>query len=203
MPHMARDFDILDLKIGNRGFKMRIPVHQTLAAIDEALVVHIDKDLQHRVVETFVHREPVARPVTAGTKAFQLVDDGAAGLFFPFPDFFQKRLAAHFSAAGLLGAGKLALDHHLRGNPRMVLPGLPQRVMAAHPMPADQDILQRVVERVAHMQGTGDVRRRDHDAEGFSPRAGIRAGFERPGCLPFLRKRGFCRCGIEILVHRH
>jgi hypothetical protein len=49
----------------------------------------------------------------------------------------------------------------------MVEAGLPERVEAAHPVPAGQDVLQRVVEGMAHVQRAGDVRRRDHDAEGL------------------------------------
>ena len=51
MPHVAVNFDILDFQVGDRGFKMRVPVDQPLAAIDQALVIHIDKNLDHGVVE--------------------------------------------------------------------------------------------------------------------------------------------------------
>ena len=51
VPHVASHFDILDLKIGNRCFKMRIPVHQTLAAIDETFVIHLHEDLDHGIME--------------------------------------------------------------------------------------------------------------------------------------------------------
>ena len=61
MPHMPRHFDILDLQIGNRGFKLRVPVHQPLAAIDQALGVKIDKDLDHRVVEIALFPRRCAR----------------------------------------------------------------------------------------------------------------------------------------------
>lgn len=51
MPHMAGHFAVLDLKIGNRGLEMRVPVHQPLAAIDDALVIQIHEDADHGVVE--------------------------------------------------------------------------------------------------------------------------------------------------------
>jgi hypothetical protein len=51
-----------------------------------------------------------------------------------------------------LGFGQFALHDHLRGDARMVGARLPERVEAAHPVPADQHVLQRVVEGVAHMQ---------------------------------------------------
>ena len=96
VPHVARGLDILDLQIGNRGLEMRIPVHQPLAAIDEALVVHVDEDLDDGIVEIAVlalggtgragHGEGVARPVATGTKPLELFDDRAAGFNLLFPD---------------------------------------------------------------------------------------------------------------------
>ena len=51
MPHMARNLDILDLKVGNRRFKMRVPVDQSFATIDQTFFIHLNKDLDHRIVE--------------------------------------------------------------------------------------------------------------------------------------------------------
>jgi hypothetical protein len=73
-------------------------------------------------------------------------------LRLPLPDLLEEGLAAHLAAGGLALLGQLALDHHLRGDARMVGARLPERVEAAHPVPADQDVLQRVVEGVAHVQ---------------------------------------------------
>ena len=50
----------------------------------------------------------------------------------------------------------------------MIGAGKPQRVEAGHPLPAHDDVLQRVHERVADVQTPGDVRRRDDDGE-FRP----------------------------------
>ena len=41
----------------------------------------------------------------------------------------------------------------------------PQRGIALHALVADNDILQRFVQGVAHMELSGDVRGRDHDGE--------------------------------------
>ena len=48
----------------------------------------------------------------------------------------------------------------------MVITGHPQSVVAHHAVPADQDILQSVIQRMAHMQLTGDVRWGDNNTEG-------------------------------------
>ncbi len=70
----------------------------------------------------------------------------------PRPHALEERLAAHLAAAGLLALHQLPLDHHLRGDAGMVGARLPQHVLAAHALETAQDVLQRVVERMAHMQ---------------------------------------------------
>ena len=74
VPHVAVDFGVFDLEIGNCRFEMRIPVDQTFAAIDQALVIHVDKNADHGIVEIAVfftvrcsfgtrHREGRSRPI--------------------------------------------------------------------------------------------------------------------------------------------
>ena len=210
VPHMARGLDILDLEIGDGGFEMRVPIHQPLAAIDVALVIHIDEDLDHGVVEIpFLargrawcarHGEGLARPIARRPQPLELVDDGAARLLFPRPDMRQEFLAAHV-AAGFALFGEFTLDHHLRGDARMIGAGLPERVEAAHAVPADQHILQRVVEGMAHMQNARNIGRWDHDGIGFCPRLGIGARFETALGLP-LRGDACLGClRVKALVH--
>ncbi len=74
----------------------------------------------------------------------------------------DERLAAHLEPLDAVGEQPL-LDHRLGGDAGVVGAGHPQRLVALHPVVADQDVLQRVVERVAEVQRGGDVRRRDDD----------------------------------------
>ena len=192
---------------------MRIPVHKPLAAIDEALVVEIDKNLDHRVVEVAFltlggvrrtgHGEGLAGPVGRGTEALELTDDRAARFLLLFPDAQGKGVAPHVTAGRLPVRGHLALRDHLRGNARVVGARLPERVKAPHPVPAHHDILKRVVEGVAHMQAAGDVRRRDHHAERVLARLGIGTGAEGTGLFPGCGNAGFCRACIKGLFHGH
>ena len=211
-PHLAVHLDLLDLQVGNRGFEMRVPVHQPLAAIDEALVVHLHEDLDHRVVEIgavaglgvasrAAHGEGLARPVAGGAEALQLPDDGAARLDLLLPDAVQKRLAAHLAAGGFALGGHLAFGHHLRGDACVVRAGLPERVKAAHPVPAHQDILKRVVEGMAHVQAAGHIGRRDHDAERLVP-AGIGASGKSVRFFPFRGDPRLGLGGVKGLFHR-
>ena len=87
----------------------------------------------------------------------------------PFPDPLEELLAAHLAPAWLLALHQLALDHHLGRDAGVVGARLPEHVLAAHALEPAQDVLQRVVERMAHMQRAGDVRRRDDDEYGFAP----------------------------------
>ena len=89
-------------------------------------------------------------------------------------------LAAEVGALTAL-ALELALDHHLGGDAGMVGADHPQRVLALQPRVAGQDVLQRVVERVADMERAGDVGRRDDDRErlGLGP-----LGAEQPLLFP-------------------
>ena len=86
--------------------------------------------------------------------------------------------------------------------PAWSVPRLPERVEAAHAVPADQNILQRVVEGMAHVQHARHVGRWDHDAEGVIT-AGVGPGLEGPGGFPCLVKAGFSVFCVECLVECH
>ena len=157
VPHVARNFDVLDLEVGDRRLEAGMPVDQPLIAIDQTLVVEVDEHLgdraHHLVVGRAIcaEREPLAAPVGRGAEALQLVDDRAE-LFAP-----------HVATARQLPFHQLPLDDHLRGNAGMVRAGLPQHIAAAHAVEAGQDVLDRVVERVPDVQISRHVGRRDDD----------------------------------------
>jgi len=73
----------------------------------------------------------------------------------------------------------------------MVAAGHPAGVKTAHPGLSDQDILDRLIERMTHMEDPRNVRRGDHDRKG---RTAIRLAVEitaaEPVFVPFLFGRG-------------
>ena len=91
----------------------------------------------------------------------------------------HQLLAAEVVAGLLLLLAQAAFDHGLRGDAGVVGAGHPEGVVALHAPPADQHVLQGVVEGVAHVQGAGDVRRRDDDAERLAVRVGLGCGNSR------------------------
>ena len=175
---------------------MGVPVDQAFAAIDQALVVHIDKDLDDGVVEVAIltsrrtgragHGKGFAVPIGAGAQTLQLANNRAAGFDLLIPNARQELVPPHITARRLAILRHLALGHHLRGNARMVGAGLPKGVIPLHPVPAHQNILQRVVEGMAHVQAAGDIRRRDHHGKGRMPRLGIGPGGKGLGVQPKL-----------------
>ena len=75
------------------------------------------------------------------------------------------------------------LDLRLRGDPGVVGAERPLGAPAEHAVVADQAVLDRAVERVAHVQRAGHVRRRDRDREVLGRRA-LRRRVEQAGLEP-------------------
>ena len=96
---------------------------------------------------------------------------------------------------------KLTLDNHLRRDSRMISPGQPQDVVAAHSVPSHDDVMLGVIEHVAHVEHAGDIRRRDDDGERRFGGLGIggEAALLQPEIIPFvlngLRFVGFGNLG--------
>jgi hypothetical protein len=95
---------------------------------------------------------------------------------FPLPDALDQLVAAQIVPRLVFFSSQAAFDHRLRRDARVIGAGHPQRRTALHPLHADQDVLQRIVQRVAQMQRPGDVRRRDHDAKRLAVRLAARHG---------------------------
>ena len=82
-------------------------------------------------------------------------------------------LAPELGARHALG-GEALLDDRLGGDARVVGAADPQRLVAVHPARADEQVLDRVVEGVAHVQRARDVGRRHRDRVGRPVRVGVR-----------------------------
>ena len=187
-PHVAVFFLAGDLEVGDRGLQHRIPIDQALAAVDQALFVQAHEGLGDRGGGHRVHGEHAARPVAAGAEPAHLPLDGAAGLFLPGPDLLDEGVAAQRVAGFALALEhQVAADHHLGGDAGVVGAHLPQRAVTAHAVVADQRVLQGVLERVAHVQRAGDVRRRQQDGVGRA----VARGRERAAAFPLLVQAGF------------
>ena len=166
VPERTVAFLIFDLGVGDRRQAVRAPVDDALAAIDQPLVIEIDKHLAHSLVTALVHREALALPVAGRAHLLELLNDAAAELAFPLPRALQKAVAADVILRDALSFHCLD-DLRLGSDRRMIRAGQPEGIVPFHSAPADQDILQRIVKRVSHVKLSGDVGRRDHDGIRF------------------------------------
>ena len=175
----------------------RIPVDQPLVAIEQSLLGM--KRRRRRAVtalaEAGVHREPLVRPVHRAPQPAQLPRDLAAAFRLPVPDLRDEVLARQVGAL-LPHRRHLSLDHHLRRDAGVIGAHDPQRVLALQPGVANQDVLQRIVERVPDMERPGDVWRRVDDR----PWLGVRpVGVEQALPLPMRVPAAFDIGGVEGL----
>src|SRR5690606_1661689 len=115
----------------------------------------------------------------------ELPQDRRPRLAHPLPHALDERLAAEVVACPAFGR-ELALDHVLRRDPGVVRARHPQRFPPLHPAPADQHVLYRVVQPVAHVQDRCDVGRRNDDdvTFAFAAQHGAGVGPEIAALLP-------------------
>ena len=198
VPKIALHFLLHHLEVRDGGEQLGVPVHKALVLVDQAFLVELHEDLEHGLGQSFVHGEALARPVAGCAKPTQLARNGAARFFLPRPHALQECLAAHGPAVGLVFLLQQALHHHLGGDAGMVGAGLPEDVLAAHALEADENVLDGVVERMAHVQRARHVGRRDHDGEGLG--LGLATGLEEAALLPFGIEPGFHFSGREGLL---
>ena len=182
VPQLARLGLVLNLGVGKRGRAVRTPVDDAVALVDQALVVQVYENFADRLGAALVHREALALPVTGRAELFQLADDAVAELVLPVPDTLQKFLAAEVITGLALLLAEVLLDLDLGCDAGVVGARHPQSLVALHALGADQDILKGLVERMAHMELAGYVRRRDNDGIGFLFRVDF--GMEEAGVVP-------------------
>ncbi len=175
-----------DLEVGDRRLVERAPVDDPVRAVEPPALPAVDEEAHDRLDVGVVHREALAVVGERGAEAAVLAHDRAARFLEMAPDPLDERLAADLLARGALG-DQLLLDDVLGRDPRVVVARLPERVEAAHAMPADEHVLERAVERVSHVQRARHVRRRHGDDEGLlAALAGARSveALGLPGLLP-------------------
>jgi hypothetical protein len=147
----ALDILVLYLLVSERGSAAGTPVDDVVTPVDEPLLVQAHEHLAHRAAESRVKGKSGTIPIRRTADRLQLVEDGAARLLHPRPDALDEFLAAQVPALDSLG-GQSTLDDVLRGDPSVVGPRHPQRFPALHAAPADEHILNSVVQAVTHMQ---------------------------------------------------
>jgi hypothetical protein len=174
------------LFVRQRGPGRGIPVDHAHAAVDAPLAVEVAEDLDDPLGADVVHRETGAVPVARSPQLAQLPQNYAAVLLLPLPRVFEELLARE---RRLLDAALLEFGHHLRlGSDRGVVHTRhPAGIFSLHAGAADQHVLQRIVEHVAHVEHPRHVGRRNDDRIGFARIGfGVEQSVPLPVVVPFL-----------------
>ena len=171
-PQVALLVLVLRLVVTDGRAAAGAPVHDALAAVDQAVVVPVAEHLAHRAAELRRHRELLVVEVDGAAHALDLADDGAAVLMGPVPARVQELLASHLKARDAL-ALELLVHLGLGGDACVVRSQDPAGGAAAHAVVADERVLDRVVHGVAHVQDARDVGGRDDDGAVSHPLAAL------------------------------
>src|SRR5574344_1403985 len=95
----------------------------------------------------------------------QLIDNAVAILLLPGPYALQELFAAQIITSLTLFFFNYLFYLDLGSKASMVIAGHPQSVVAHHTMPTNQNILQSIVQGMAHVQLASDIRRRNNNAK--------------------------------------
>ncbi len=158
------DLAVLDLEVGDRRVRARVPVDHVVVAVDVALVEELLEDAVDGLHVALVEGEALTLVVAGSAEPLVLLDDPRAVLLLPLPDPLDELLAAQIVSRDPFGPQHF-LDHRLSGDPRMVGAKDPERVAPPHPVHPHQRVLHRPIERMPHMQRPGHVRRRNRHRE--------------------------------------
>ncbi len=182
VPQAALDLPVIHLLVADRRLQGGRPVDDVRTAVDQALLVEADEHLAHRPAQPLVEGEPLPRPVGRVAEGALLLGDHLLVALDDLPDLLEELLPPQLDPAGLFPLGEFTFDDGLGGDAGMVRARLPVRLVTAHPVVADQGVLHRVLQRMAHVEHAGDVRRGHHDGERGLRR--IRLGAEEMLLLP-------------------
>ena len=204
VPEVAVLLLVLNLGVGNRGVAVRAPVYHAVAAIDFALVIKLYENFLNSVRAALVKRKALAAPVAAYSKLSELTGNSSAVLALPFPRALKEFFASQIVFGNAFLAHSLN-NFRLGGDRGVVGAGQPKRAVARHSFPADQNVLQCFVKRVADVQLTRDVGRRHDDGVRFF--VGIDFGMKvvalYPEVVNAILKRGRVIGFFKFLCHNY
>ena len=166
--HCTGSVVVLHLVVGQSGAAGGAPVHQIVSSIDEPPLVEGDKDLPHRLGKPLVQSKALPAPVHAVAQFSLLAGDDFVVLPLYLPGALKELLPPQIPAGKPLGL-QAALHHVLGGDSGMVGSGNPQHIVPPHAVVANHNVLQGIVEAMAHVEDTGDVRRGNHHGKGLVP----------------------------------
>ena len=174
VPEVARIGFVKHFVVADGRLQIRVPVDQPLAAIDQPLLEQTERTYaapRGHTVGSSVNRVRCQSQLQPSCSSWPRIR--ASYSFFHFQMRSTSAARPRSCRAELFFFQQPPLDHGLRGDAGMIGARHPQRVVALHPPPADENILQRVVQRMPQVQRAGHVRRRNDDRIRLALRVGL------------------------------
>ena len=162
IPEETLDIFVLDFVIGQNRLRRRIPVNQSLPAINKPVTEQLKEIRPHSLSAHLVHRKTRPLPIARTTHTLKLVDDLFFVFLFPLLNTPDKFLPLKIGASFSLFAKQPFLNNCLSRNARMIRPRHPKSIETLHPAKTDQNILQRIIKRMPKMKRSRHIRRRYH-----------------------------------------
>ena len=166
VPEMSDFIFMFDFDVGKCCLAARTPVRDAEALIDQAFFIEGNENLTNGTRTDIIHGETFTGPVAGRAEASDLQTDAVAEFFLPLPYTFQEFFTAEIIFIETFFSD-LLFDLDLRCDAGMIFARQPQDIVALHSLVTDQNILQGIIERMPHVQLTGDIWRRQHNAVRF------------------------------------
>src|ERR671921_273385 len=132
---------VVDLQVRDGRAIVRTPVGDTVAAVDQTLLIQTDKRGENRVHVIVVHCVAEATPVEGGAEPLVLAEDLLHRLQGEFAAAFDEGLPPQVPTRLALFANDLALHHVLDCYGGVVDAWKPQGLVALHPGAPDEGVL--------------------------------------------------------------
>ena len=145
----------------------------------------------------------MARPINRSAFAAHLLGDSVTVLFLPHPTAANEFLAADVHRIQMFILLKLLDDLSLNRNSRVIGSRQPKRTKTLHTLTPCQHVHDRVLQSVAHVKRTRDVRRRNDDRIGDGVRIFIDLGRKAAALFPAFVMTFFRRLGVVCLGEFH
>src|SRR5262249_20647824 len=167
VPQVPSALFMQHLQVAEHREADRTPIHHAICAIDQFFFIESHEHFTDHAGKLRRKGELLARPVAGFADLPHLPLNGSAALFLPLPNPVYEFFAAEVAVVDALFR---QLTHHdaLHGNSGVIGAWQIERVVAAHTMPARENVDFRMLQHVPDVQRTGNIRRWNHKGENWS-----------------------------------
>jgi hypothetical protein len=158
---------MLNFCVRQSSLTARAPVYDSVALVDEALLIEADKHLVDSLVAAFIHGKTLSSPVAGVSELAALTCYAPTVFTLPVPCVIKELFAGDVMLVDALFLAEFLYDFDLCCDAGMVRARKPQSRISLESLPSCEDVLKCLVECMTHVQLACDIRRRHDDCERF------------------------------------